>query len=76
LRDEDGRALIMQDHAIKMVISDKETITCLSPVREGMHMSYLRLDDRENELVFEFCWDCMDYLVYIVNDNGKTVDKA
>lgn len=68
--DGSERPLIMQDGRVAMCASGS-----LSPALDGKHLSYLRLTDKEIGCCAEYCWSAEEWHAFIVNDNGKTIDK-
>ena len=68
--DADKRPLIMQGHRIAMCSSAN-----FSPVWENRVMNYLMLTDKEVGCCREYDWSSDEWNAFIVNDNGKTIDK-
>ena len=68
--DADKRPLIMQEHRIMMCSSAN-----FSPVWENRVMCYLRLIDKGVGCRGEYDWSPDEWNAFIVNDNGKTIDR-
>ena len=68
--DEEKRPLLMQDSTVVMCANET-----FSPVWENRVLGYLRLTDKEIGMCGEYGWSPDEWNVFIVNDNGKTIDK-
>lgn len=47
----------------------------LSEIKDGDFVSFLEIEDVETSTFVTYVWKASEFDVFIVNDNGKTVDR-
>ena len=56
-----------------------ETMNCIdkvmSEIKDGMFVNFLELENPSTGIRETHAWDPEEYLAFIVNDDGKTIDK-
>lgn len=63
------------DSRAKEFVSVAFAETCFSSIAEGDFVTFLRIEDVETNLYHTYVWKDEDVTVFIVNDNGKTIDR-
>jgi hypothetical protein len=69
--NENGFPFVMEDNDIIMPVNSSLTIP---NKKVDMPLFYLKII-RAGEYLVEYCWDPLLWDAYIVNDNGKTIEK-
>jgi hypothetical protein len=60
-----------KDDFILVGVADK----VLSEIKDGDFVSFLEIEDVETSTFVTYVWKSTEFDVFIVNDNGKTVDR-
>lgn len=70
--NDNGFPLVVEGDSY--LVSGNNKATLPSKMEEGYLVAYLKVFI-DNEHPKEFCWDQREWDAYIVNDNGKTIEK-